>query len=569
MNPDNIFSIKGQDIRGRAKELTDKQQALYVKGRLGLVIDGTGKDASKILRQRGLLQKLGYSTAMILVNTDKETALKRNDARPRRLDPDEVGKMWDEVQSNLGRYQQAFKKRFIIVDNSEGKDYNKETLRAYRIMSKFAKAEPMNPIAKDWIATQKEEVVVKSSMGKTFTNFITEQKNTHMTHIEDKVLYGGVKGTREAINALRNIRDMLAGKSSSKISTKWDGAPAIFCGEDPRDNEFFVAKKGVFNKSPKVYKTDAEIEADTTGDLADKLKLALKHLKPLGIKQVIQGDFLFTKQDLVKEKIDGKQYLTFHPNTIVYAVELGTEAAKEINNSKIGIVWHTTYTGNTFEDMKASFGVKNPPKSKNVWGQDAMLTNASEATMNEKETAEVTKNLSTAGFLFNKIAGDTLRELEKNQKLAQTIEQFNNTFVRKGEMHGNSKTHTDKLIKFIQKKYQKRIDKRKTEKGKSRQQDKLDALLDFFSPQNKKSLENMFELQKQLVFAKLKLINRLNSISNIDAFVKTSKGYKTTGAEGYVAIDKLGNGAVKLVDRLEFSYNNFSPDILKGWDKPK
>ena len=569
MNPDNIFSIKGQDIRGKAKELTDKQQALYVKGRLGLVIDGTGKDASKILRQRGLLQKLGYSTAMILVNTDKETALKRNDARPRRLDPDEVGKMWDEVQSNLGRYQQAFKKRFIIVDNSEGKDYNKETLRAYRIMSKFAKAEPMNPIAKKWIATQREEVVIKSSMGKTFTNFITEQKNTHMTHIEDKVLYGGVKGTREAINALRNIRDMLAGKSTSKLSTKWDGAPAIFCGEDPRDGEFFVAKKGVFNKNPKVYKTDAEIDADTSGDLADKLKLALKHLKPLGIKQVIQGDFLFTKQDLNKEKIDGKSYLTFHPNTIVYAVEQGTEAARVINNSKIGIVWHTTYTGKTFEDMKASFGVKNPPKSKNVWGQDAMLTDASKATMSEKETAEVTQHLSTAGFLFNKIAGDTLRELEKNQKLAQTIEQFNNTYVRKGEMHGNSKTHTDRLIKFIQKKYQKRIDKRKTEKGKGRQQDKLDALLDFFSPQNKKSLENMFELQKQLVFAKLKLINRLNSISNIDAFVKTKKGYKTTGAEGYVAIDKLTGGAVKLVDRLEFSYNNFSPDILKGWDKPK
>jgi len=569
MNPDNIFSVKGQEIRGKAKELTAKQQALYIKGRLGLVIDGTGRDSEKILKQKRLLEGLGYSTAMILVNTDKETALKRNDARPRRLDPDVVGDMWNEVQRNLGQYQRAFKNRLTIVDNSDGKDYNKETLRAYRIMSKFANAEPMNPIAKKWIKTQREEVVVKSSMGKTFTNFITEQKNTHMTHIEDKVLYGGVKGTREAINALRDIRDMLAGKSSSKISTKWDGAPAIFCGEDPRDGEFFVAKKGVFNKNPKVYKTDAEIEADTTGDLADKLKLALKHLKPLGIKQVIQGDFLFTKQDLTKEKIDGKQYLTFHPNTIVYAVELGTEAAKEINSSKIGIVWHTTYTGKSFEDMKASFGVDNPPKSKNVWGQDAMLTNASEATMNEKETAEVTQNLSTAGFLFNKIAGDTLRELEKNQKLAQTIEQFNNTYVRKGEMHGNSKTHTDRLIKFIQKKYQKRIDKRKTEKGKGRQQDKLDALLDFFSPQNKKSLENMFELQKQLVFAKLKLINRLNSISNIDAFVKTKKGYKTTGAEGYVAIDKLGNGAVKLVDRLEFSYNNFSPDILKGWDKPK
>ena len=567
MNPDNIFSVKGQEIRGKAKELTAKQQGLYIKGRLGLVIDGTGRDSEKILRQKKMLERLGYSTAMILVNTDKETALKRNDARPRRLDPKEVGNMWNEVQRNLGQYQREFKSRLTIVDNSDGVDYNKETLRAYRIMSKFANAEPMNPIAKKWIKTQKEEVVVKSSMGKTFTNFITEQKNTHMTHIEDKVLYGGVKGTREAINALRNIRDMLAGKSSSKISTKWDGAPAIFCGEDPRDGEFFVAKKGIFAKNPKVYKTNADIDADTSGDLADKLKLALKYLKPLNIKQVIQGDFLFTKQDLNREKIEGKQYVTFHPNTIVYAVPMSQ--SKSIMNSKIGIVWHTTYTGSSFENMKASFGVKNPPMSKDVWGQDAMLTNASQATMNEKETAEVTQHLSTAGFLFNKVAGSTLRELEKNQKLAQTIEQFNNTYVRKGQMHGDSKVHTEKLIKFIQNKYQQRIDKRKTDKGKGRQQDKLDAILKFFSPQNKQSLIQMFELQKQLVFAKLKLINRLNSISNIDAFVKTRNGYKTTGAEGYVAIDKIGKGAVKLVDRLEFSYNNFSPDILKGWDKPK
>ena len=612
MNPDNIFSVKGQGIRDKAKELTAKQQGLYIKGRLGLVIDGTGRDSTKILRQKKMLEGLGYSTAMILVNTDKETALKRNDARPRRLDPDVVGDMWNEVQRNLGQYQRAFKSRLTIVDNSDGKDYNKETLRAYRIMSKFANAEPMNPIAKKWIKTQKEEYIAEDkqllakikkkynltakqlsyiatlpvpvlttilsnslsliqylvmSNDTPFTNFITEQKNTHMTHIEDKVLYGGVKGTREAINALRDIRDMLAGKSSSKISTKWDGAPAIFCGEDPEDGEFFVAKKGIFAKNPKVYKTNAEIDADTSGDLADKLKLALKHLKPLGIKQVIQGDFLFTKQDLNREKIEGKQYVTFHPNTIVYAVPMSQ--SKTIMNSKIGIVWHTTYSGSSFENMKASFGVKNPPMSKDVWGQDAMLTNASKATMNEKETAEVTQHLSTAGFLFNKIAGDTLRELEKNQKLAQTIEQFNNTFVRKGEIHGNSKAHTNKLIKFIQNKYKQRIDKRKTEKGKGRQRDKLDALLKFFSPQNKQSLENMFELQKQLVFAKLKLINRLNSISNIDAFVKTKKGYKTTGAEGYVAIDKLTGGAVKLVDRLEFSYNNFSPDILKGWDKPK
>ena len=399
--------------------------------------------------------------------------------------------------------------------------------------------------------------------------FLPEEKNTHMTHIEDKVLYGGVKGTREAINALRSIRDMLAGKSSTKMSVKWDGAPAIFCGEDPSDGKFFVAKKGIFAKNPKVYKSNADIDADTSGDLAEKLKLALKHLKNLGIKDVIQGDFLYSKQDLSKTKIDGKQYITFHPNTIVYAVESGTEAAKRITKSQIGIVWHTTYKGKDFASMKASYGVKKIPSSPAVWSQDAELSGAGEATMNEKETTEVTGYLSTAGFLFNKVAGDTLRELEKNPELAQLIEQYNNTFVRAGQMLPDSKKHTARLIRWIENKYKKEMDKRKTAKGKQTQQDKLDTILKFFSPQNRVSLVNMFDLQKNIVLAKLKLINRLNNISNIDAFVKTRNGYKTTGAEGYVAIDKLGGGAVKLVDRLEFSYNNFSANILKGWDKPR
>jgi hypothetical protein len=403
-----------------------------------------------------------------------------------------------------------------------------------------------------------------------FTDFITEQKNTHMTHIEDKVLYGGVNGTREAINALRNLRDMLAGESSGKLSVKWDGAPAIFCGKDPRDDVFFVAKKGVFAKTPKVYKTDAEIDADMTGDLATKMKLALKHLSNLGITDVIQGDFLFSKEDLVTDTIDGQKYTTFHPNTIIYAIPY--DDAQAVRNAKIGIVWHTTYKGDDFESMKASYGVevsKFKP-SKNVWSQDAMLTNVGGATMNKKETAEVTKNLSNAGKIFNQIAGSTLRELERNQDLATLIEQYNNTFVRERQVIPNSNTHVTGLMKWVTNKFKKEMDKRKTEKGKMVQQKKLDEIMKFFSPRNKKSLVSIFDLQKNLVLAKLKLINKLNSIAKYDAFVQTKKGYKVkTGAEGFVAIDKLGGDAVKLVDRLEFSYNNFSPDILKGWDKPK
>jgi hypothetical protein len=222
--------------------------------------------------------------------------------------------------------------------------------------------------------------------------------------------------------------------------------------------------------------------------------------------------------------------------------------------------------------MKASYGVdvSKFKTSKNVYSADAMLRDVGGATMNKKETAEVTKHLSTAGKLFNSIAGSTLRELEKNQELARLIEQYNNTFVREGQVIPNSNKHVTGLIKWIDNKFVKEMEKRKSEKGRMVQQAKLDEIMKFFSTRNKKSLVNMFDLQKNIVLAKLKLINKLNSIANYDAFVQTKKGYKVrTGAEGFVAIDKLGGDAVKLVDRLEFSYNNFSPDILKGWDKPK
>jgi len=404
----------------------------------------------------------------------------------------------------------------------------------------------------------------------SFLNFITEQKNTHMTHIEDKLLYGGVNGTRQAINALRELRDMLGGKHDGSVSVKWDGAPAIFCGTDPRDGQFFVAKKGIFNKNPKVYKTPQEVDADTSGDLSDKLKLALKHLPSLGIKGVVQGDFLFTKSDLKTENYDGMKYLTFHPNTIVYAVPADSQAAKDIKAAKLGIVWHTTYTGRTFESMKASYGVNVSSfrKTPAVWSQDAMLRDLTNATLTKSETETINEYLSEIGKIFNRISGTTLRQLEANQSLAQHIEQFNNTYVRKGEVIKNTKTHTQKLQRWIKAKYEKEAAKRTTEKGKAVQKAKADELLSFFSPANTNSLINLFEMQKMIVLAKLKLINKLNQLAKIKTFVKTRQGFKVTGEEGYVAIDKLGGDAVKIVDRMEFSYNNFSPEILKGWDKP-
>jgi hypothetical protein len=402
-----------------------------------------------------------------------------------------------------------------------------------------------------------------------FNSFITEQKNTHMTHIEDKVLYGGVNGTRQAIMALRDLRDMLGGVHKGSVSVKWDGAPAVFAGQDPRDGKFFVAKKGIFNKNPMVYKTDEEVDADTSGDLADKLKASLKYLPSLGIRGVIQGDLLFTN-DLKVETIQGHKYTTFHPNTIVYAVPYDSPEGKNIRSAKIGVVWHTTYTGKTFETMKASYGVDITKfkKSSTVWSQDAMLRDLTNTTMSAKDTEEVNEYLRNAGEIFNKIAGSTLRQLQGNIDLARAIETYNNSFVRKGEIIGDTKKHTEGLISHIKGKWQREIDKLKTEKGKSGKAKARDEQLSFFSAENKASLVMMFELQKVIVLAKLKLINTLNKLQKINTFVKTRDGFKVTGAEGFVAIDRLGSDAVKIIDRLEFSYNNFSADIVKGWDKP-
>jgi hypothetical protein len=407
-------------------------------------------------------------------------------------------------------------------------------------------------------------------MMENFESFITEQKNTHMTHVEDRVLYGGVKGAREAILALRSLRDMLKGTHAGNVSVKWDGAPAIFAGIDPSDNKFFVAKKGIFNKNPKVYKSSADVDADTSGDLADKLKLALRYLPELGITGVVQGDFLFGPGDLSTETIDGEQYVTFHPNTIVYAIPANSDAAKNVRSAKIGIVWHTSYTGSTFESMRASYGVdiSKFKKSKNIWSQDAMLRDLTNLTMTSQETEMVNEYLSEAGKIFNQIAGNTLRELEANRELAVLIETYNNTFVRAGTIVTDTAAHTNGLVRWIKARYQKEIESRNTEKGKAAQIKKRDEILRFFSNENKKSLKLMFDLQKMIVLAKLKLINILNKLSKTKHFVKTRNGFKTTGPEGYVAIDKLGGDAVKIVDRMEFSFNNFSPDTLKGWDKP-
>ena len=411
---------------------------------------------------------------------------------------------------------------------------------------------------------------------KSLTNYLTEAagKNTHMTHIEDLILDGGVKGARQAILALRSLRDMLSGnaKAPVDVTVKWDGAPALFAGEDPRDGQFFVAKKGIFNADPKVYKNHADIDADTSGDLNKKLKIAFDNLKALGIKDVIQGDFMFDSSDLKKEKIDGVQHITFHPNTILYAVPTGTPLAKEIAAAKVGIVWHTSDSGGTFETMKAEFGkdiVSKLKPSKNVWMQDATLKDLSgTATLTKQDSLEVSKKLSDAGKLFKKISASTLKEIESNKELNLVINVYNNKKVREGQRITNTKKHATGLVMFVQDRYAKQIDKLSSKKGKDNKAKQRDELLKFFDKKNIKNLQNVFDLQNLIVDSKLIIINKLNKLNKIGTFVKTTSGFRVTNPEGFVAIDRMEGGAVKLVDRMEFSTNNFSKDIIKGWDNP-
>jgi len=236
----------------------------------------------------------------------------------------------------------------------------------------------------------------------------------------------------------------------------------------------------------------------------------------------------------------------------------------------MGIVFHTSYSGTSFENMKASFNVDigSLKPTSSVWYQDARTPDLSgTALMNAEETKEVTAALSNAGKIFQKIAGSTLKAIENDPQLAQALETYNNTFVRRSEeLPADSKKHVDGLLKWAKDRYEKERQQRKSERGKEGVNKREEEFMKFFSPQNKTNLALIYDLQKAIVAAKLIIIKKLDSLKKINTFIRTKNGFKVTGQEGFVAIDKTGGGAVKLVDRLEFSTNNFSPDVLKGWD---
>jgi hypothetical protein len=408
-----------------------------------------------------------------------------------------------------------------------------------------------------------------------FAQFLTEAKkegaNLHLEHIEDEVLNRGVAGTREAINFLRSLRDMLAGHSESKINvtTKWDGSPAVFCGINPDNGKFFVGTKGVFNANAKLNYTDADIDANHKGEgLNAKLKVALRYLPKLGIKGVMQGDMMFSKGDIKTQTIDGVEYVTFQPNTLVYAVPTESKLAQSMLAAQMGIVFHTSYTGKTFSDMKASFNIdiKNLTTTKDVWFRDAYFTDASgTATFTKEETVEITGILADAGRLFNQINAKTLNEIATSDTIKTQIKTFNNTKVRSGEPIKNTTAHTAELIRYVEEKLNKAIKEVKMAETIKKRITEKNEIMRFYRS-NASNLKLIFDMQNLLVEAKSMIIKKLQQMRQVtNTFVQTEDGFKITNPEGFVAVDKLKGNAVKLVDRLEFSHLNFTAQ--KAWSK--
>ena len=405
-------------------------------------------------------------------------------------------------------------------------------------------------------------------------NYLTESKegkNLHLEHLEDEVLNGGVAGTRGAINFLQSLRDMLAGTSKSStvnLTTKWDGAPAIFAGVNPENGKFFIGTKGVFAQNAKLNYTEADIDANHPGEgLNKKLKIALRYLADLNIRGVIQGDMMFTSEDLKMQDIDDVKYVTFQPNTIVYAVPANSSLAKQIISSKMGIVWHTSYTGKTLPDMKASFGVNVGAltQTRNVWFRDASFVDASgTATFTADETAKITALLSQAGNLFRTISSRTLNQIATNDTYKIQIKAWNNLKVRQGQKITDTSQHVAGLIAEVERKLNKVIiEAKKSDTKRKREQEKR-IIMDFYIS-NKNELKKIFDLQNILVDAKLMIVRKLQQVKDIGTFLRTDNGFKVTAPEGFVAVDTLKGNAVKLIDRLEFSEANFN--ATKNWDK--
>ena len=399
----------------------------------------------------------------------------------------------------------------------------------------------------------------------SFKGFFTKDKNTHLEHLEDDIINRGSDGGENAINFLKAVRNMLAGSGKgTNMTVKWDGAPAIICGVNPENGKFFVGTKSVFNKTPKINYTSRDIARNHSGVVADKLNVCLANLSRLRIKGILQGDLLFT-DDLKAVNIDGEKMISFTPNTITYAVPMASDIGKRIMKAKMGIVFHTSYSGKTMNNLSAGFGTVTGSSNRNVflasagYKSTAVMFDKQELSKFDAQIRMAEGSLRRAKPILDLMS----KNISDDTSVGYRLKTYFNYYIK------NSNAGMDK-VSVMQKQFRDyyenyinaEIDSRKTPRGKEKFiKAKTDNLR--FIDRNKSALYMAIASHITLGIAKNTLLQKMSQIQSIGNFIRTSKGYRVTAPEGYVAVDSVA-GAIKLVDRLEFSRQNFT--IPKGWN---
>ena len=393
-------------------------------------------------------------------------------------------------------------------------------------------------------------------------------KNTHLEHLEDNILNGGSDGGREAVAFLRSLGDMLdQGMADTRVTVKWDGAPAIICGRNPENKQFFVGTKSVFNKvDPKIIYSESDVDRlYSPGQLADKLKQSYRYFSTLNIPNVVQGDLLFT-DDKYEANIGGDTCIAFQPNTIVYAVPKDSDIGQKINEAKIGIVFHTQYDGRTMDAMSASFGNINIQGTNDVFVTSSDFKNASgEANMTTAEKTTYTNLVNkTEGSL--KQASRFLDLMKTNDMNKFTLnlmfKTFFNRYVREGRSLIGARSTANDFAQYFSNALDKEIDKKKMKSTKDKYLELKNKGLKFIND-NQQAIYMTVASYMNLQAAKNFMIRKLQKVNTFGTFLRTPNGYRVTAPEGFVAI--RSGQALKLVDRLEFSRANFTAD--KNWDK--
>ena len=397
-------------------------------------------------------------------------------------------------------------------------------------------------------------------------------KNTHLEHLEDSILLDGSQGAKDAFKFLDELAQTFSGKQRNnfKITTKWDGAPAIFCGEYPGTDRFFVGTKSVFNKEAKVNFTDDDIQSNHghAPGLVAKLKDALKYFPNLGIQGVAQGDLLFTDDKQIKI-INGESCIVFTPNTITYCIPKSSDLYEKAKNAKIGVVFHTKYLGRTVETLNARFGydVDKLRNSRDVlvlsaeigeMGNDLLLTKSEVATLSRMRTASIRLVTGSSNFL-----DEVAKQIVAKDQLTvgPRLKIYFNTYVRQGKRVTSATRFVQDFKAYFEGEVMKAVDKVKQPKTKAAKLKKLYEGMEFIE-NNEDALMKTVGLYTTLQNAKLFFIRKLEKGEKLRTYLRTEDGYEITAPEGYVAI-REDSTAVKLVDRLSFSVANFN--VSKDW----